>query len=178
VIAVQVAVDGADLRSQHALQRHRGGIDHRHLGAALARRGGELRSDPPGADHDHLAARLETPAQRVAVRERAQVVDRVQVGAGDRQPTRFCARGQQQPVVAELAPVLEPDLGAARVERAHGSAGDQLDVVLTVEGLRMDIGLLARGLRAQVILGQRRALVGSLRLGADQDDPAVEPLLA
>ena len=43
-------------------------------------------------------------AQRVAVGERAQVVDPVELGARDRDPPRLGARGQQQPVEPELAP--------------------------------------------------------------------------
>ena len=103
VVAVQVAVDGADLGAEHALQRHRHRVDHRHVGAALARGGGELGADPAGADHDHPAVGVEALAQGVAVGERAQVVDAVEVGAGDRDPARLGPGRQQQPVVAELA---------------------------------------------------------------------------
>ena len=42
---------------------------------------------------------------------------------------------------------------------------------------RVDVGVLALGLAAQVLLGERRALVGRLRLAADQQDrPLGAPL--
>jgi hypothetical protein len=50
--------------------------------------------------------------------------------------------------------------------------------VLGVEALVVDVDLLATDLAAQVILRQRRALVGPLALGSDEDDPPVETLLA
>ena len=77
--------------------------------AALARRGGELAADPAGADDGHAAAVPEPLAQHVAVGERAQVVDPVELGARDLDPPRLGARGQQQPVVRQLAAVVERD---------------------------------------------------------------------
>ena len=49
-------------------------------------------------------------------------------------------------------------------------------LVLGVEALVVDVDLLAAGLAAQVVLGQRRPLVGALVLGADQHEAAVEAL--
>ena len=80
--------------------------------------------------------------------------------------------------IAEFAAVVEGDPRAARVQPGHRGVGDQLDVVVAVEGLGMDERLLPWGLPAQVVLGQRRALVGSLGLCADQHQPAVEALIA
>src|SRR4051794_7520671 len=94
-------------------------------------------ADPAGADDGHVALRLQAPAQRVAVRERAQVVDPVELGAGNRQPARLRAGGQQQPVVAELSPVLQRDSRSTGVERGYDGVGDQLDVVLAIESLGM-----------------------------------------
>jgi hypothetical protein len=45
-----------------------------------------------------------------------------------------------------------------------------------VEALVVDVDLLAPDLPAQVVLGQRRPLVGALGLGADQHQAAVEAL--
>ena len=50
--------------------------------------------------------------------------------------------------------------------------------MLGVEALVVHVNLLAPDLAAQVVLRQRRALVGALLLGADQHDAAVEALLA
>src|SRR6266545_3037566 len=52
----------------------------------------------------------------------------------------------------------------------------QLDVVVPVPRSRPQEHVLDQGLTAQVLLGQRRPLVGRVRLRADQDDPSLEPL--
>ena len=51
-------------------------------------------------------------------------------------------------------------------------------LVLGVEALVVDVDLLAAGLAAQVVLGQRRPLVRALVLGADQQQAPVEALCA
>ena len=94
VLEMDVAVDRPDVRAEHPLQRHRSGLDHRHLGAPLARRGGELGSDPACADHDHAAGGIETFAQGVAVGERPQIVHAAQLGSCDRDPARLGAGRQ------------------------------------------------------------------------------------
>ena len=48
--------------------------------------------------------------------------------------------------------------------------------LLGVEALVVDEDLVAAGLAAQVVLGQRRALVGTVELGADEHDAPVEAL--
>ena len=50
--------------------------------------------------------------------------------------------------------------------------------MLLVEALLVDVGLLALGLAAQVVLGQRWPLVRALWLGADQQHASVEALRA
>ena len=117
VVAMQVAVDRADLVPEHALERHRLGRDDGDVQAALPGRGGDLRPDPAGADDDQPAARVEALAQRVAVGERPQQWTPVEVGAGEVQPPRLGAGGQQQPVVAEPLAAVQRELPGARVER-------------------------------------------------------------
>ena len=67
VVGVDVAVDGADLGAEHALERDRERVDDGDLEAALAGRGGDLGADPAGADHDDRAAAVQPLAQRVGV---------------------------------------------------------------------------------------------------------------
>ena len=50
--------------------------------------------------------------------------------------------------------------------------------MLGVPRLRVDEDAVAVGLALQVVLGQRRPLVGTVGSVTDQDDPAVEALLA
>ena len=103
VLHVHVAVEGADLGAEDPLVGQRERIDQRHVEAALARRRRELAADPAGADDGDASAGVEPLAQHVAVGERAQVVDAVEVGARDGNPPRLGAGRQQQLVVGELA---------------------------------------------------------------------------
>ena len=84
VVGVDVAVDGADLGAEHALERYRCRLDDGHVEAALAGRGGDLRADPAGADDHHRAAAVEPLAQGVGVADAAQVEDAVELGARHR----------------------------------------------------------------------------------------------
>ncbi len=83
----------------------------------------------------------------------------VELGSRDRDPTRLGARGQQQPVVAKRAPVGERDARLRGVDRGHRGVGLELDLMLLVEVLLVDVGLLARRLTAQIVLGQWRTFV-------------------
>ena len=103
VVAVEVEVDRAHLGPEHALERHRLGRDEGDVHAALAGGGGDLGSDPAGADDDEPAAGVEALADRVAVGERPQEMDAVEVRAGEAQAARLGAGRQQQPVIRERA---------------------------------------------------------------------------
>ena len=84
MIGVDVAVDGADLLAEHALERHRCRLDDGHVEAALAGGGGNLGADPAGADDHHRAAAVESLAQGVGVTDAAQVEDTLELGARHR----------------------------------------------------------------------------------------------
>src|SRR6185437_13660623 len=80
---------------------------------------------------------------------------------------------KQQPVETEHAAVVEDHPRCVGVDTRHGGTGLELDVMLGVEAVLVHVGLLA-----QIVLGQRRALVRALGLGAEQDHPPVETPLA
>jgi len=178
VLDVHVAVERADLGTQDALVGQLQRIDDSYVEATLARRGCKLAADPAGADHGDAGAVHQLGPQHIAVGERPQVVNAFQGGARHLDPSRLGSRGQQQPVVRQLLSVTEGHARGLRVDRRHGRARLKLDVVLGVEVGRVHVRLLALGLAAEVLLGQRRALVGPLGLGADQDDPPVEAAVA
>ena len=141
---MEVAVDRADLRAQDPVQRDRRRIDQRDRDAELARRRGDLRPDPPGADDDQPVGRGQPGAQRVAVGQRAQRQDAVEVGARHGEPARGRAGGQQQRVERQLLAVAEGQPAAARSRLTIAGAGAQLDVVGLVEAGFVDEGLHAR----------------------------------
>ena len=101
MLGVDVAVDGAHLAAEHALQRDRVRVDDGDVKAALPRRGGELGADPAGADDDDRAAALEPFAQCVGVADAAQVVHAIQRRRPARETARLGPGGEQQPVVVQ-----------------------------------------------------------------------------
>ena len=64
------------------------------------------------------------------------------------------------------------------VDGGDGGRHAQFDVMGFVEVSRVDGGTVEVGLAAQVVLGQRRSLVGADRFVADQNNPAVEAFAA
>jgi len=164
VVGVDVTVDRAHLDAEHVLQRHRARAYHRHLEARLAGRGRHLASDPARTDDHELATPLDPLAQPLGIRQRAQVVDLVEIGPRERQPPRLGAGGQQEPVIAEPLAARQHDLRRRRVDALHGGCGTQLDLVARVEVFRVEEDLLQADLGAQVVLGQRWALIGRVGL--------------
>ena len=178
MVGVDVAIDRADLGAEHALERDRERVDDGDVEAALSGGGRDLGADPAGADHDDRAAAVQPLTQKVGVLDGAQVQHAVERCAGDGKAARLGAGGEQQPVVAQPFAIVERHL-ADRCIEAHGGATEaELDVVGGVEALVVDVDLLAPDLPAQVVLGQRRPLVGALGLGADQHHAPVEALRA
>ena len=105
-------------------------------------------------------------------------MDALELAAGNAQPARRRARGQKEAVVGQRLVALQRELTPSRIETHDVLAAAQLDPVLLVERSFVHVGLLAIGLAAQVLLGQRRALVRTLRLGTQQHETAVVALLA
>ena len=66
----------------------------------------------------------------------------------------------------------------ARVELEHARARQELDAVLAPPGRGMQQALLARLLALEVALRAGRAVVGRVELAADEEDRAVEALVA
>ena len=179
VIGVDVAVDGADLayRGRVPAARQSGSIT---VTSRPSWRAEAATSEPiqpaPTTTTEPLCAK--PFAQGVRVIDAAEVEHAVQIGSGYREPARLGAGGEQQAVVAQPLAVVELELAACGVEGGGGMAEPQLDLLLGVEALLVDVQLLAPRLAAQVVLRQRRSLVGPLVLDADEHHPPLEALLA
>ena len=112
-------------------------------------------------------------AQREAVVEGAEDVD-----AGERrrlgQGARDGAGGQDACVEGEPLAVGEEDGAVGDVERRGAAAEPPVDgeVVVGQGAQRRPVGV---PLPRQHLLGQRRAIVGQVRLGPDHDEPPAEP---
>ena len=168
----------SDLGPEDALQGHAGRIDHRHVETALAGGGSHLAADPTGADDHDRTAPVQPFAQGVGAVDAAQVEDPGPVAAWHREPSRPCSGRQQQAVVGHSLPVVELDLLLGGQQAHRAAAEVQFDVVLRVEVTVVHVRGLPAGLTAQVLLGQRRPLVGALVLGADQQDAPFEAIAA
>ena len=177
VAAVQVREHLAELGAQRAPQRPGLRLHDRDLAAVLARGGRGLQADPAGPGDDDLAAAAQRGGQPLRVPHRAQVPDAVEIGPGDVQPPRRGAGGDQQPVVGHGLAALQGDPVARPVDRRHGRAAPQVDVVLGVPAVGEREYRFPAVLAQQVPLGQRRPLVRVLVFRADEHDRALEALL-
>jgi hypothetical protein len=113
-------------------------------------------------------------AREIAARSRSEVVDALQVLAGQPQADGLGAGGQDQAAaVAELVADLGGDRAGGLVQGAGPGRQQQLDLVVAVPGLVVGADVVAPGLAAQERLGQRRPLVRQLRLGGQHHGRAL-----
>lgn len=168
---VDVGEDPGDPRAEDPLQGQGCRLEDRDLRAGLAGRGGDLETDPAGADDDEAPVRPEGRLDPVAVLDGAQVGARAG-GVGDRQTARLGAGGEQERVVRLVAGV-GPHEPAVEVQARDRRVGAQVDVVRGVPVARVDESLLDRVVTQEVGLGQRRSLVRHVGLAAEEHDRAL-----
>ncbi len=177
MVAVQVGEHLGDLRAQHPQQRKLRLLEDRHVGSRRPRGRRGLQPDPPAADHHDPGVRGEGVLDPGVVVEGAQVQHGVEVGPGHGQPARGAAGRQQEAVVAEPSTVVGHHLVRVAVQRPDRGPQPQVDLVLGVPAVLVHEDLLVGRGAEQVLLRQRRSLVGAVRLGTDQRDGAVEALV-
>ena len=97
---------------------------------------------------------------------------------GTREPPRLGARRDQQPVEPDAPTVGQHDLPARRIDGLDRRRRLELHALLAVPRLGVDVDLVELFVAAQVFLGQRRTDVRPMRLAPEQDDAAVEAVLA
>ena len=150
-------------------------LDHGHLAALLARGRGHFEPDPAAAHDQQALAGRQGRAQRHRILDAAQGVDARQVRARDIQAARPAAVAQDQLVVARQA---RPGSGeaawpACRCASRRPSAASRVSSCSKASGFTRRV-VSACASPDEHRLGQRRPLVGTMRLVADQDDPALE----
>ena len=106
-------VDRADERSElgakHARHRDRIGTDDMDLDVVGAQRRSDFETDEARADDHRLAGLFGLCNQRATVVERAQIMNMIEVGAGNVEPDRLGAGGKQKRAIALTAAVGELD---------------------------------------------------------------------
>ena len=176
LIGVHVAVERAELGSEHPFQGQPAQLDHGHVRAQLAGRGGHLAADPPRADHDHPVSPGDRGPQPLRIGHGPQVMHAGEVGPRDRQAPGPGPGGEQDGVVAEPLARREHDLAPGWLQPAHRRGQAQVNVVLVVVGRVVHERHVGLRLALEVLLRQRRPLVGPHRFLADERDPPVEAL--
>ncbi|MNZ94007.1 hypothetical protein D3C78_1131040 [compost metagenome] len=164
-------------RGDGALHDPRGGLQHGHLLAELAGRGGQLQADEATGDDDHRLAVLQAAADAPRVLEGAQHLDAEQLAAANRQGARTRPGGQHQVVVLQYFAAAEDDAVGRGTDGADLGVAQQIDALVGIEAFRLEQQLLLalrRAVTAHEGLGQRRTVVGIVRLVADQGDLSVE----
>ena len=111
-------------------------------------------------------------ADAVGIGDGAQVVHARKVGAGDAASARPAAGGEQQGVVGEHQAVVQAHVPLAARDGVDAPAEVRGHVVLGEELRRTDQQTLALEAPGEVLLRQRRALVGKPGLLADERQPS------
>ena len=144
--------------------------DEGHVEPAQPERGGRLGADEAPADHDRRVRLLCFVPHGVGIDERSVRVDTDEIAAGKGQLARAGpGRDDERPVPEPLAS-HELDLVLGGVDRVDSRVQAQLDDCLLPLLERLHERALALDLAAQVALCQGRAVVGRIRLGADDGD--------
>ncbi len=173
---VQSGAHRAQLRPERDRQGHRHGLDDRHVQAEGAGRGGDFRADEPGADdHDVLGAAGQLGPERVRVVQAAQDVHPEQ-SLGGRQAAGHAAGGDDDPVRRDLLTRGEDDPATGDVEPLRRDTQVPPRVELVDVRLLGERQVVGPHRPEQVLLGQRRTVVGQVRLCADDDEVVVVAL--
>ncbi len=174
---VQLGTCGGEFGSELGQQGQWGRLDDRDVVAegSAGRRG--LGTDEAAADHhDALRTVEQVGAQGPGVVESAQGVHTGRCGAG--QPAGARTGGDDDAVAADGAAVRQVDSTAPGVESAGTDAEEPLRAELPgLLGVGQGEPVLG-GTAGEEVLGQRGAVVGRVRLLADDHQPAVESLRA
>ena len=177
-----IAVDGGHdlphLFAEDAKQRGGRWVDAHDVDALLAQRCGNLRPDESHADDGRLPTWQNLSAKRIGVTDRTEIEDVLQVQSGNRGTTVACASRDQELVVTHRSAGGQLDRSLGRVHARRGNAEPRVDPVLFVKAGRSDQRFLEGHLAAEILLGERRTLVGRMRFLTDEDDVAIEAVLA
>ena len=168
--AVQFVVELRHSRCGYPLQDAVFHLDHTDLEAGFDAHGRDLQADVSPADHHDFPAGRHFGPDGIHVRDGSQVMDAREVVALDLQQARPAARGEQQLRIGERPAVRSGDGSRGTVDGFDPNAGPDGHVPVRVELLRTEVDAFQAVLTGQVLLRERRALIGDVGLVADDDD--------
>lgn len=157
---------------RHAILR----LKHDGLLAQLAQHGCRFQADIAAADHGHALDGGQLARQPVRLPARLDRVHARQVVSRTGQPPATASDCPDQLAVAERVSVRRREV-ACGVDRRHPPAGQDRDGAVGLERRRAQQDALERIVPGQMILAQRRTLIGQVRLFADQGERAREAAL-
>jgi len=166
-----------DLRGHCARHDAACELDDIDLKTLDPRGGGEFKPDETGADDNDVFAGRDAPAQILAVIEDAQVTYIGQIGVGNIDEAIARAGREHQMAIVEQRAGRELQLAQLPVDR-ESAIRNQLDVLVGKEFARAEHQAVRAAGSLEVGLGQRRPLVGQMRLVIDQADRFGKAVLA
>lgn len=177
MVALHLRGDLTDHPAERADQRRRAPLDDGHREIEFPAGGSHLRADEPGPDdHDPRRRRGQRLLQLGGIITRAQRVDPVQGGLVRVRPLPSPgARGDQQPVVRYLLAVGQAYLLGGPVQPGGGHPEPPLRIDFAQTG---QLRMVGRHPAFEYLLGQRRTVVGLVRLVPDDGQRPGEALLA
>ena len=150
-----------------------GGLENGDVEALLAEDGGGFEADVAAADDEGAGAAREGGGEGVGVGEGAHQQDAGEVAADlGGEAAGGAAGGQREEVVGQRAAVGEGQGAGGGVDGGGGGAEEEGDLLGLEEGGGPEEQAFERHLALEVALGERRALVGEVRLGADEGQRA------
>ncbi len=154
-----------------------GHLQHRDIHAELAAGRGDLEADVAAADDHGAMPGPRLLAQLVGIVQRLQVVDAGESGARQADAPRPAAGRQHQRVVAQVRAVVQRDAARGPVDVRRAATKPQVHAMFGIERRVPDEQAVPLECTREVLLGQRRALVGQVGLITDDGQrPAVAAL--
>ena len=131
----------------------------------------------PGADHHDMLRGADPLPQHLALIEVSQVTNIGKISVGQiEQAVAGTGRQHQMPVIKERAGGEHEPLRSA-VDEGDAIA-DQFDVLVAIELVGPEHQAVGTPLALEIGLGQRRPLIGQMRLVVDQADTFAKAMLA
>ena len=172
-LGVQSVQPGGDVTADRVGQRRRDRVDQGDFAAEAKRGRRGLRPDQTGADDQQPGTGQHRLAQSIGILGGAQDVDPRAVRARNRRAGRMAAGGQHDAIGGKQLSVGQFDGPMSGAEGGHGCQVAQPHRVVVVPTLRLQGDLLKVLLPGEIVLAQRRAVVGELT-GVDKRDLAQE----
>jgi putative membrane protein len=172
VVGVELREDQAHLGAEDAFERLRAVPEDGDVAAELPGGGGDLHADPSVADDRDLLGGADRGGEQVGLLDGAEQVHALEVRAGEGERARAGAGGEEELLVVDGGAVGEGEPPGGGVEAGGGLAGAQVGVAgvpVLVDGE----DLRAVDVAAEVVLRQRRPLVGPVGFAGDDGEVAV-----